>query len=74
MLIEIVNNMPKPLVDYWIENSNKPIDNLQIYTKGFCEGMNFVITFFMFTKSWEAASGAAYMFLVDIWRMLYSAP
>lgn len=21
MLIEIVNNMPKPLVDYWIENS-----------------------------------------------------
>lgn len=43
MLIEIVNNMPKPLLDYWIENSTKPIDNLEIYTKGFCEGMTFVI-------------------------------
>jgi hypothetical protein len=34
-LKEIVDNMPKSLLDYWIENSTKPIDNLQIYTKGF---------------------------------------
>ena len=43
MLIEIVDNMPKPLADYLIEKSTKPIDNLKIYTKGFCEGMTFVI-------------------------------
>lgn len=42
MLKEIVDNMPKHLVDYWIENSTKPICNLQIYTKGFCAGMSFV--------------------------------
>jgi len=43
MLIEIVDNMPKTLADYLIENSTAPIDKLKIYTKGFCEGMTFVI-------------------------------
>jgi hypothetical protein len=39
---ELVNNIPKPLVDYWIENSAKPIDSLHVYTKGYFEGVNFV--------------------------------
>jgi len=43
MLKEIVNNFPKPLIDYWIANSSKPIDVLQSYTIGFHDGMVYVI-------------------------------
>jgi hypothetical protein len=38
----IVDNMPKPLLDYLTENSTKPIENLQLYAKGFQAGMAFV--------------------------------
>jgi hypothetical protein len=42
MLKEIVYNMPKPLLDYLTENSTKPIENLQLYAKGFQAGMDFI--------------------------------
>lgn len=41
-LKQIVDNMPKPLLDYLTENSTKPIENLQSYAKGFQAGMDFV--------------------------------
>jgi len=42
-LKEMVDNMPKPLLNYMIENSAKPIENLHLYAKGFQAGMDFVI-------------------------------
>ena len=41
-LKELVDNMPKPLLDYLTENSTKPIENLQSYAKGFQAGMDFI--------------------------------
>ena len=41
-LKELVDNMPKPLLDYLTENSTKPIENLQSYAKGFLAGMDFI--------------------------------
>lgn len=41
--LRLVNNFPEPLIDYWIENSAKPIDILQSYTIGFRDGMEYVI-------------------------------
>ena len=43
MLKEIVNNLPKPLIDYWIENSSKPIEVLLSYALGFHDGVEYVL-------------------------------